>query len=41
MEAISDRRSRARGGLKHAALIDDWLPPPRILHPWPELRFRR
>src|ERR1043166_3212375 len=20
-------------------LADQWLPPPRILHPWPELRF--
>ena len=20
-------------------LADDWLPPPRILHPWPQQRF--
>src|ERR1700758_4253802 len=20
-------------------LVDDWLPPPRILHPWPDVRF--
>jgi hypothetical protein len=20
-------------------LVDDWLPQPRILHPWPDVRF--
>ena len=20
-------------------LVNDWLPPPRILHPWPDVRF--
>ena len=20
-------------------LVDDWLPQPRILHPWPDIRF--
>jgi RNA-directed DNA polymerase len=24
---------------RSARLVDCWLPPPRILHPWPELRF--
>jgi hypothetical protein len=22
-----------------AKLVNDWLPPPRILHPWPDIRF--
>ena len=22
-----------------ASLVDDWLPKPRILHPWPSVRF--
>ena len=35
------RRSQ-RGGLtwvRMAKLADDWLPKPRILHPWPSQRF--
>jgi RNA-directed DNA polymerase len=24
---------------RHQRLADDWLPKPRILHPWPEMRF--
>ena len=39
-KALSRRSQKA--GLSWAAmnrLIDDWLPKPRILHPWPDQRF--
>jgi hypothetical protein len=31
-------RPQARA-LRPALLADDWLPKPRILHPWPNQRF--
>ncbi|WP_456828314.1 hypothetical protein [Bradyrhizobium sp. USDA 4518] len=35
------RRSQKDGFTweRMAKLINDWLPPPRILHPWPDKRF--
>lgn len=36
------RRRSQRDGLtwdRMAKLADEWLPPPRILHPWPSIRF--
>jgi RNA-directed DNA polymerase len=35
------RRSQKDGFTwdRMAKLVDDWLPPPRILHPWPDVRF--
>jgi len=38
--ALMRRSQRARRTWKQMPrLIDDWLPRPRILHPWPERRF--
>jgi hypothetical protein len=38
--ALLRRSQRARRTWKQMPrLIDDWLPRPRILHPWPERRF--
>lgn len=36
------RRSQKDGFTweRMAKLINDWLPPPRILHPWPDKRSR-
>ena len=36
------RRRSQRDGFtweRMAKLVNDWLPPPRILHPWPDIRF--
>ncbi len=36
------RRRSQRGGFtwdRMTKLADDWLPQPRILHPWPQQRF--
>jgi len=36
------RRRSQRDGFsakRLARLVTDWLPPARILHPWPEVRF--
>ncbi len=36
------RRRSQRDGFtweRMAKLVSDWLPPPRILHPWPDIRF--
>jgi RNA-directed DNA polymerase len=39
-QALMRRSQRARRTWKQMPrLIDDWLPRPRILHPWPERRF--
>ena len=38
--ALMRRSQRARRTWKRMAkLVEDWLPRPRILHPWPEQRF--
>ena len=38
--ALMRRSQRARRTWERMArLLDAWLPPPRILHPWPERRF--
>ncbi|HET9304629.1 MAG TPA: group II intron reverse transcriptase/maturase [Candidatus Sulfotelmatobacter sp.] len=38
--ALMQRSQRARRTWKQMLrLLDDWLPQPRILHPWPERRF--
>jgi RNA-directed DNA polymerase len=36
------RRRSQKGGFtwdRMTKLVDDWLPQPRILHPWPDVRF--
>src|SRR6266478_1519242 len=33
------RRREAAGNMIIVRYADDWLPKPRILHPWPESRF--
>ena len=35
------RRSQRHGllGTRMSQIADDWLPQPRILHPWPSTRF--
>jgi len=37
--SIGSTRSKSLSLLRMTKLVAEWLPPPRILHPWPDERF--